>query len=160
MAKLQRDFLGPFVQCNGAINRPARLSCFDSATVVLVAHVRGTPTVAVRDTGSLEIWHACGSTEAYLEAKRTLPASEFENFALLACGPSLAGPGCRLPLVRQRFPAGFVEYQSAEFIAHMALSRALASQVYARRAASRLAIQAAPAGGFVAIKPVPIRDFI
>jgi hypothetical protein len=140
MTKLQRDFLGPFLECNGTINRPSDISQIAGAGVLslTIKHIIYTPTFKVLNgLGAEETWYACGGTSAYKEARDTLPKVDFEHFCLFACGPELmrfsVTPYSGL---RALFPKGYVDYLDPAFQAHMALEKALSSAFSGRRNAA------------------------
>lgn len=138
MTKVHTDFLGPFVEANGQITRPGELSRIVGSSIVKCKTIPHSPKVVFSDDmGNQETWYACGSTLAYREARNSLPQKEFEHFAILACGPSLADRRFTQPArVRPFFPNGCVNYLSQEFQAHMALSKELEKRVHSRRAQS------------------------
>lgn len=140
MTKLQRDFLGPFLECNGSINRPSDISPIAGAGVLAltIKHISHTPTFRVLDgLGAEETWFACGDAYAYKEARDTLPKADFERFCLFACGPELmrysVTPYAGL---RALFPKGHVDYLAPDFRAHMDMEKALSkASVWRRNAA-------------------------
>lgn len=158
MTRLQTDFLGPFVECNGAINRPPTKTGLNLAGKLVATHIRYSPTVRVRDdAGGEEVWHACGQVGAYKEARDTLPQAEFERFAALACGPEfsrLATSRALYPQMAKLYPSG-IDYLSEPYKSHAALSDQLQNAEQARRhagyVAKAAAQKAAPSG------PAPVR---
>lgn len=130
MPKLHHDFLGPFVECNGAINRPMENKRVPSSLLKSVRPVAGTPTVHLKlENGSEQLWHDCGGAPAYKQARDTLPKDEFENFVAMAASFSVmsSGKGARAlyPDVARHHPAGHIDHQSAQVREHLAESRRL-----------------------------------
>lgn len=138
MKKLQHDFLGPFVETNGQINRPEATTALKISGKLVVKNIIYTPRCKVIDeAGTEEQWHSCGEVVAYKEARETLTQAEFEHFAAMACGPSFAwSPQAKAlyPQMAKLYPRG-IDYLSSEYKAHSQLSDALRDAVYARRSA-------------------------
>jgi hypothetical protein len=143
MTKLQSDFLGPFVECNGAINRPPSTSALNLAGKVVAKNIIYTPTVRVIDeSGAQEVWHSCGQTSAYHEAKRSLSQADFELFAATACGFEFSyndAARALYPQMAALFPQRVVDYRSKQVSDHLAQEEALAAADSARRSAAYLA---------------------
>lgn len=162
MTKLQRDFLGPFLECNGSINRPSAISLIAGAGVLslTIKHVRYTPKYDVsNDVGGIESWRDCGYASAYEEARDTLPTADFERFCLYECGPELM----RAPAVpfyaamRSLFPKGHVDYLAPDFRDHLDLSKKLKMAFTERRNAVYVANHGLPSPGVAAGLAVPVR---
>ena len=154
MTKLQRDFLGPFVECNGSINRPPAATTLNLAGAIVATNIRYTPKVRVRDdSGAEEHWHNCGQASAYHEARATLPHAEFEHFAAMACGPEFAYNGAAralYPQMAKLYPNG-IDYLSKDVTAHLALEKQLGETASERRNAAYLAKR----GGTLPAHPGP-----
>jgi len=142
MTRLQRDFLGPFVECNGSINRPPAATTLNLAGAIVAKNISYTPKVRVRDdSGGEEEWRNCGSASAYHEARKTLPQAEFERFAAMACGPEFAYNGAAralYPLMAKLIPQGVVDYLGKDWQEHMSLSKTLSQAWNDRRNAAYL----------------------
>jgi len=147
MTKIQNDFLGPFVECNGSINRPTAPSSLLDSKQIQAKHVRYTPNVRVKDeNGCEEIWTYCGLTSAYKEARDFMPKAEFERFAATACAEILPTMQNVPPLlVKELCPLGYFDFRSKESRDHLALSTALSDAASKRRGTQEISSTAATA---------------
>lgn len=139
-SKLHSDFLGPFVICNGSINRPI-VKETPTKDVAKVQNINYTPTVRVTfEDGSQDVWVSCGNDLAYKEARDTLPNVEFEKFARMAAAFEIVQTGSlaqqNYPSVVALHPGGRVDYLSTAVQEHMDFAKKLAQQVYDRRSAA------------------------
>lgn len=146
MSQLQCDFLGPFVECNGAVNRPPAPTALDLTGKVVAKNIIYTPRVRVIDAaGREEEWHSCGEVSAYHDARQSLSQAEFEHFAAMACGPQFsrnAAARALYPQMAALYPNG-IDYLSADYRAHSAQDEQMKKSFYARREAAYQAKRAA-----------------
>lgn len=163
-SRLQHDFLGPFVECNGTVNRPGAKTELNLGDGKLaIKHVRYTPQFRVRDAaGNEETWYSCGEATVYHEAKATLPREQFERWAAMACAPEFAYSGVArelYPAMAKLVPATVLDYLGVEWKAHSGLTEQLKAASVAMRQEAYLAKHGgklpAPAGP----APVALKAF-
>lgn len=140
MSHLRIDFLGPYLVCKGAINRPMETLQLPNSELLMARSLPGTPTVLLTfENGKSCTWHDCGASTAYMQAKDTLSKSEFEHFAKMEASFSVMASGPvahRLyPTVAAIHPLGHVDCRMPDVKAHMHTARQLTLAVKARRAA-------------------------
>jgi hypothetical protein len=161
VTRLQSDFLGPFVECNGAINRPPAATSLNLDGPIVGTNIRYTPRVRVRDdAGREEHWHNCGDASAYREARKTLPRAEFERFAAMACAPEFAYNGAAralYPQMAKLIPPGPVDYLGKDWQEHDALSKTLSQAWCDRRNAAYQAKRGGSLPAHAGPAPVQLR---
>lgn len=95
-----------------------------------MVHVPFSPTVRVFFADRTEKrWHACGSSAAYQQARKTLPVIEFEQFVRMEAAfvvMDSGSPGRQTyPCVARMHPKGYVDYLSEAVVGHMSQARSL-----------------------------------
>lgn len=169
MAKLKRDFLGHYVECNGSINRPIVDRHAPIGSIIKVAHVKNTPHVKLTfEDGSTAQWESCGMTHIYNRAKKTLSEEKFHLFVLMDASYAVMSAGragaLAYPEVAKLNPKGYLDYQSVEWQTHKSIIEKLKEGYSAEMAKKYVAVKpedtkmpGAHAGK--PLKMVPIKPF-
>jgi len=133
--KIQNDFLGPFIECNGAINRPTANSSLLESKLIRISRIPRSSKVKIKDeNGCEEYWHQCGSSVAYKESRDTMSKVEFERFAANGCAELLVLlPKAPRALIKNLHPKGHFDHGSKEFRDHLNLTRSLCDAAIKRR---------------------------
>lgn len=106
--KVEKDFLGFYIDFNGQINRPSLETSLDLNDAIKAKIVKYSNDIEFKDSsGRSELWSSCGYSRAYFEAKNFLSKEKFEEFAVLACGYEFAKIGQTrdlYPRLKSMFP--------------------------------------------------------
>ena len=135
MAKLQKDFLGPFVECNGQINRPMTTTHLTCEKIIKVSHVADTPCVRVIfEDKSEDEWKNCGFVTAYKQAKKIFTENEFKDYVLMSASFSVMDSGAiaqkAYPDVANIWSTGHVQYGTEKVRKHLDLEKSLSDLFY------------------------------
>lgn len=135
------DVIGPFVQCNGAINRPMVDLDLPSLAFAKVKPIIYTATVRVFFEGpgdKQDVWHDCGSIGAYEQASNTMSSEDLlqflrmeTSFAVMDCG---SASQAAYPWAKGFHPEGRVNHLSATVQKHFQLSKEMEAANSAKQA--------------------------